>query len=279
MKKLLIAIVLSLVTVANAATGVDNSGNVTLKIELDGDIKELVAAHAEELTYRVSLAPEDGTMIGAAQFTLTCPAGTTFTKKVINKDIIYSGDTTTGSLNGIFELGLFTGADGSLGGNFNSDKTAFSAVLAGTVSPGSVKDGKELPTRMLTSEAWIYTFTVSVPGGVQENVDYTLGVSADPSVGWDDQQGGISHRYTVTLDNPTVKYSGDSFMLGDVNGDKMVNHIDAAMVYAYYNNKLKLTDEQLVAANVNGDSVVNHIDAAMIYAYYNNKIAKFPAEK
>ena len=263
MKKLLIAIVLSLVTVANAATGVDSSGNVTLKIELDGDIKELVAAHAEELTYRVSLAPEDGTMIGAAQFTLTCPAGTTFTKKVINKDIIYSADAATGSLDGIFELGLFAGADGSLGGNFNSDMTAFSAILAGTVPPNSVKDGNAVPTRMLTSEALIYTFTVSVPGGVQENVDYTLGVSADPSIGWDDQKGGISNRHTVTLDNPSVKYSGDSFILGDVNGDGVVNVFDVTELFDW--TFKSLTPEQIAVADINGDGVVNVFDVTACF--------------
>ena len=260
---LAITMVLSLVTVASAANEVNSSGKVTLKIELADDIKELVTAHAEELTYRVSLAPEDGTMIGAAQFTLTCPAGTAFTKKVINKEIIYSADAATGSLDGIFELGLFTGVDGSLGGSFNSDKTAFSAVLAGTVPPGSAKDGKELPARMLTSEAWIYTFTVSVPGGVQENVDYTLGVSADPSIGWDDAQGGVSYRHAVTLVNPVVKYDGDDFLIGDVNGDGVVNSDDAVCILRYC---VGYDVEGICIENgdVNGDGVVNTDDAVRI---------------
>lgn len=263
---LIIAIALSLVTVASAANEVNSSGKVTLKIELDGDIKELVTAHAEELTYRVSLAPEDGAMIGAAQFTLTCPAGTTFTKKVINKDIIYSTDAATGSPDGIFELGLFTGADGSLGGSFNSDKTAFSAVLAGTVPPGSVKDGKELPTRMLTSEAWIYTFTVSIPGGVQENVDYTLGVSADPSIGWDDAQSGVSYRHAVTLVNPVVKYSGEDLRIGDVNGDGVVDIADAVALLRYLAGYV---DESTIPANgdFNGDGAVDIADAVALLRY------------
>lgn len=273
MKKLLIAIVLSLVTVANAATGVDNSGNVTLKIELDGDIKELVAVHADELTYRVSLVPEDGTMIGAAQFTLTCPTGTTFTKKVINKDIIYSADPDTGSLKGIFDLQDFVGADGSLGGSFNSDKTAFSAVLAGTVPPNSAGS-----TRMLTSEALIYTFTVSVPGGVQENVDYTLGVSPEPSIGWDDQKGGINHRHTVTLDNPTVKYSGDSFLLGDVDGDGEITMSDVLMVYNFAMGDLNPSAEQVLVADVDGDEEITMSDVLLIYNYSMGDISKFPGE-
>ena len=263
---LAITMVLSLVTVASAANEVNSSGKVTLKIELTSDIRELVTTHAEELTYRVSLAPEAGTMIGAAQFALTCPAGTAFTKKVINKDIIYSTDAATGSPDGIFELGLFAGVDGSLGGSFNSDKTAFSAVLAGTVPPGSVKDGKELPTRMLTSEAWIYTFTVSVPGGVQENVDYTLGVSADPSVGWDDAQGGVSYRHAVTLVNPVVKYDGDDFRIGDVNGDGEVDISDAVALLRYLAGYV---DEDTISANgdFDGDGEVDISDVVSLLRY------------
>ena len=46
----------------------------------------------------------------------------------------------------------------------------------------------------------------------------------------------------------------------------------------YYNGKTTFTEDQLAAADVNGDGVVNHFDAAMIYGFYNGKITKFPAE-
>ncbi len=78
-----------------------------------------------------------------------------------------------------------------------------------------------------------------------------------------------------TTDAPGVTI-GTTILLGDVNGDGTVNHVDAAMVYGYYNGKVTFTDNQLSAADVNGDGAVNHVDAAMIYGFYNGKVTKFP---
>ena len=69
---------------------------------------------------------------------------------------------------------------------------------------------------------------------------------------------------------PTVVY-------GDVDGNGIVESIDAALTYAYYNEKTTLTAEQLAAADVDGNGTVDSIDAALIYAYYNEKLAAFPA--
>ena len=55
---------------------------------------------------------------------------------------------------------------------------------------------------------------------------------------------------------------------GDVNGDGVVDDVDAALVYGYVNGKLTLTDEQLLRADVNGDGLVEQNDAAQIYAAY-----------
>ena len=73
--------------------------------------------------------------------------------------------------------------------------------------------------------------------------------------------------------------AGETVKYGDVNGDGVVNNIDAAMAYACHNGKLTLNEKQLAAADVNGDGVVNNIDAAMIYAYHNGKLTSFPAER
>ena len=70
---------------------------------------------------------------------------------------------------------------------------------------------------------------------------------------------------------------GSAVVLGDVNGDGKVNNVDAALVYAYHNKKLTLTEDQLAAADVNGDGKVNNVDAALIYAYHNKKLTKFSA--
>ena len=67
--------------------------------------------------------------------------------------------------------------------------------------------------------------------------------------------------------------------LGDVNGDGTADNRDAALVYAFYNGKLTLSEQQLAAADVNGDGIVDNRDAALIYAFYNGKCASFPAEQ
>ena len=64
-----------------------------------------------------------------------------------------------------------------------------------------------------------------------------------------------------------------------MNGNGVVNNVDAALVYMYYNNRITLTETQLLAADVNGNGTVNNVDAALIYMYYNNRISAFPAEK
>ena len=55
---------------------------------------------------------------------------------------------------------------------------------------------------------------------------------------------------------------------GDVNGDGVVDDVDAALVYGYVNGRLTLTDEQLLRADVNGDGLVEQNDAAQIHAAY-----------
>ena len=64
-------------------------------------------------------------------------------------------------------------------------------------------------------------------------------------------------------------------LYGDVNGDGNINSIDAAMVYAYHNGKVTLTEDQLARADVTKDGNVNSVDAAKIYAYHNGKISEF----
>ena len=79
------------------------------------------------------------------------------------------------------------------------------------------------------------------------------------------------------VDAALAKLSKSAAIPGDVNGDGVVNNLDAVLVYAYHNGKSELTEEQLAAADVNGDGRVNNLDASMIYAYHSGKITQFPA--
>ena len=83
----------------------------------------------------------------------------------------------------------------------------------------------------------------------------------------------------IIMSLTTVSVTEASAVFGDVNGDGVVNNIDAAIIYAYHNGKRTLTAEQLKAADVNCDGVVNNVDAAMIYAFHNGKLTKLPAGK
>ena len=67
-------------------------------------------------------------------------------------------------------------------------------------------------------------------------------------------------------------------LLGDVNGDGDINTLDAALLYAHVNGRIKLSEAQLARGRVNGDEDVSTLDAALIYAYVNGRISKFPAE-
>lgn len=64
-------------------------------------------------------------------------------------------------------------------------------------------------------------------------------------------------------------------LYGDVNGDGLINSVDAAMAYAFHNGKANLSSEQRARADVTMDGQVNSADAAKIYAYHNGKISKF----
>ena len=96
-----------------------------------------------------------------------------------------------------------------------------------------------------------------MPGGVKENVDYTLTVGANPAVGYDDN-GTVStnYRHTVTVVNPQVKYG--TILPGDVNGDGSVNMKDWIRLKNHLNESDILTD--LSGADVNGDGSVNMKD-------------------
>ena len=263
---------LSLVVVAGAADPV-TTGQVTLKVELQGQLEEQL--EATTLTYRVYLQPQGDAKIGAAQFELTSPNGATFSDFDVNPVLVYTTKNMPyGSLDGIFELDKLTtdSTTGSMGGTIKNDGKTLSAILAGT-DPSKA-------SRMMTSAqsgVYVYEIKLSVPGGVKENVDYTLTVGANPAVGYDDN-GTVStkYRHTVTVVNPQVKYS--TLQLGDVDGDGEVTMSDVLMVYNFAMGDLNPSAEQILAADVDGDEEITMSDVLLIYNYSMGDISKFPVE-
>ena len=64
-------------------------------------------------------------------------------------------------------------------------------------------------------------------------------------------------------------------LIGDVNGDKIVDILDAAIVQKYAAGKSTLTPEQFIAGDVNNDGSVDILDATQIQKYAAGKITEF----
>ena len=64
-------------------------------------------------------------------------------------------------------------------------------------------------------------------------------------------------------------------MMGDINGDNTVNHIDAMLAAQIYVGLV--TEYDLAVADVNGDNTVNHLDAMLIAQFYVEILEEFPA--
>ena len=67
-------------------------------------------------------------------------------------------------------------------------------------------------------------------------------------------------------------------IVGDVNGDKVVNALDFAMMKSYLLGKISdfPVDDDLWASDVNNDGVFNALDFAMMKTYLLGKITEFP---
>ena len=78
---------------------------------------------------------------------------------------------------------------------------------------------------------------------------------------------GASSKVTVKLETP---------MLGDINGNKKIDLVDALYVVQYYNKVRYFTNDQKTAADVNRNGTVDLVDALLIMQYYNGAIKNFP---
>lgn len=64
-------------------------------------------------------------------------------------------------------------------------------------------------------------------------------------------------------------------VIGDVNGDKSVDVLDATVIQKYSSEKADLNNDQLAAGDVNNDGNVDVIDAAEIQKFAAGKITEF----
>ena len=88
---------------------------------------------------------------------------------------------------------------------------------------------------------------------------------------------GLTSTVIYDLDNainavPLVLKSGSltvgqNFILGDINGDGVVNAVDAAWALDISSNVINASTQQLAACDVNGDQVCNAADSSVILCY------------
>ena len=74
----------------------------------------------------------------------------------------------------------------------------------------------------------------------------------------------------------TLNFKNTSALLGDVNGDGILNSVDASAILTYY--AILMTEQtptmkfDTSVADYNGDGIINAIDASAILTYYANSM-------
>lgn len=259
---------LSLVVVAGAA---ETGKTVNLRIEptmTDGEANDKT-----ELTYRVFLEPQGDAEVGAAQFTLTAPAGMKFKSVEFNTEYIYDDskeNPVVGSANGIFAKGAITSGPDSLdfGGELKDSGATFVAILAGT----------NRGVRMLTagnSGKWLYEVTLTVPK-FDGKTNYTIGVEK-ATAGYNGNSTETDKVSEVTMKH-TVNVSSKGYggIPGDVTGEGRIDAMDIAKLARFLKNPEKYPLGDYAAnADVTGEGRVDAMDIAKLARFLKNP-EKYP---
>lgn len=268
---------LSLVVVAGAA---ETGKTVNLRIVPTMTDEEAKNGNKTELTYRVYLEPQGDAEVGAAQFTLTAPAGTKFKSVEFNTEYIYDDskeNPVVGSAKGIFAKGAITSGPDSLdfGGQLKDSGSTFVAILAGTNREERMLTANTSTEKEYTN-AWLYEVTLTVPA-FDGKTNYTIGVEkATAGYNGDSKETGrvedVTMKHTVN-----VSSKGYGGMLGDINGDNTINVKDVVLLRRYCANPVKyaLDEAQLQAADIFKDDTVNVKDVVALRRYCANP-EKYP---
>ena len=81
-------------------------------------------------------------------------------------------------------------------------------------------------------------------------------------------------EFTVVNGAINIK-KATNYLIGDVNGDKTVDILDAVLIQKYTVDKIKFDDRQKYVADTNKDGAIDILDAVMIQKYAVNKIDHF----
>ena len=259
---LTVVMALSLVVVAGAA---ETGKTVNLRIE--PAMTDEAANGKTELTYHVFLKPQGDAEVGAAQFTLTAPEGTKFKSVEFNTEYVYDDSSETpvvGSANGIFAKSAITSDSkgGNLGGQLESDKRSFKAILAGTNREERMLTANTSTEKGYTN-AWLYEVTLTVPK-FDGNTNYTIGVK-DATAGYNgdsketDSVNDLTMRHTVN-----VSSKGYGGIKGDINGDTVIDVKDVLLLRQIAVGNITPTAAQKAAGDIVVDGDIDVKDVLLL---------------
>ena len=77
-------------------------------------------------------------------------------------------------------------------------------------------------------------------------------------------------RYSFILN----KKADEDVQLGDVNGDGIINAVDASRILVLYAaltaNEAEITENDFAVCDINGDNIINAVDASLVLSFYAN---------
>ena len=82
--------------------------------------------------------------------------------------------------------------------------------------------------------------------------------------------------FVTTGATSKVTFKLEPAMMGDINGNKKIDLVDALYNVQYYNKVRYFMEEQKTVADVNKNGTVDLVDALLIMQYYNGVIKSFP---
>lgn len=243
-----VLMVMSLLVVAGA-----EDKNVTLSIE-----PQEVAQGATEVLFDIYLNPNGTKEIGAFQFSVRGDGCTITGPTYINSSLEYSEGE---------------GAFAYFGGNLNGGVYTF--VAAGTAKDKYTVDGTTYPAHIwnATEKTKIVTLKATIDSDAN-SCKLIVDTKSDKrvSVGYDKNGDGVQPYYEVTVDSKAASLSGSGALLGDVNGDGVVNIDDLVTMRQFLAGNISLSENQLQVIDLNRDGKVNIDDLVTMRQYLAGNI-------
>lgn len=125
----------------------------------------------------------------------------------------------------------------------------------------------------VTGEPFEYTYWLQGEPNYMDGVEMYLGTFPFE---WNDFNEANANIKGFIMEIDSINTEEESCrLIGEVNGDGIVNSLDAAQVLKHDAQLITLAGEGLAAADINGDGVVNSLDAAQILKFDAQLITEF----